>query len=299
MRKKYSIPVSKPSIVLILTVVLTFIFSASPVLSQGRPRGYLFIIGGGTRPEPVMKRFVEMASRAGSGRIVILPMASATPDETGRSLVEEFKQLGAREVAYYNFTRKEAENYSNARLLAESGGIFFSGGVQTRITEAILDTPIHNMIKELYQKGAVIGGTSAGAAVMSELMITGDEVRKPEEGHEFETIEAGNVIVARGLGLIKSAIIDQHFATRKRHNRLISIIAGHPELLGLGIDEATAIIVNPDETFDVLGYRNVIVYDSGRARVEVRGDRALSIRGMIMHVLLEGERFDLKKRRPL
>lgn len=283
----------------IMLLVLLFVTLSGLAGAQGRPRGYLFIIGGGDRPEYMMKRFVEMASRSGSGRIVVLPMASSTPDETGRKLVEEFKQLGAKEVAYYNFTRREAENYSNARLLAESGGIFFSGGVQTRITEAILDTPIHNMIRELYQKGAVIGGTSAGAAVMSKLMITGDEVRKPEEGHEFETIESGNVIVARGLGLIKSALIDQHFATRKRHNRLISIMASHPEIVGVGIDESTAIIVNPDDTFEVIGYRNVIIYDSGRARVEVRGNRALSIRGMIMHVLLEGERFDLKKRRPL
>lgn len=298
MSRKPITPALKLSTGLVLIFVM-LVMAVNPAAGQGRPRGHLFIIGGGTRPEPMMKRFVEMAGRAGSGRIVVLPMASATPDETGRGLVEEFKQLGAREVVYYNFSRKEAENYSNARLLAESGGIFFSGGVQTRITEAILDTPIHNMIRELYQKGAVIGGTSAGAAALSELMITGDEVRKPEEGHEFETIEAGNVIVARGLGLIKSAIIDQHFATRKRHNRLISIIAGHPEIVGLGIDEATAIIVNPDETFEVVGYRNVIVYDSGRAQVEVRGDRALSIRGLIMHVLLEGERYDLKKRRPL
>ena len=298
MDRKPITPALKLSTGLVLIFIM-LVMAANPAAGQGRARGHLFIIGGGTRPEPMMKRFVEMASRAGSGRIVVLPMASATPDETGRSLVEEFKQLGAREVVYYNFTRKEAENYSNARLLAESGGIFFSGGVQTRITEAILDTPIHNMIRELYQKGAVIGGTSAGAAALSELMITGDEVRKPEEGHEFETIESGNVIVARGLGLIRSAIIDQHFATRKRHNRLISIIAGHPEIVGLGIDEATAIIVNPDETFEVVGYRNVIVYDSGRAQVEVRGDRALSIRGLIMHVLLEGERYDLKKRRPL
>lgn len=298
MDRKPITPALKLSTGLVLIFIM-LVMAVNPAAGQGRARGHLFIIGGGTRPEPMMKRFVEMASRAGSGRIVVLPMASATPDETGRSLVEEFKQLGAREVVYYNFTRKEAENYSNARLLAESGGIFFSGGVQTRITEAILDTPIHNMIRELYQKGTVIGGTSAGAAALSELMITGDEVRKPEEGHEFETIESGNVIVARGLGLIRSAIIDQHFATRKRHNRLISIIAGHPEIVGLGIDEATAIIVNPDETFEVVGYRNVIVYDSGRAQVEVRGDRALSIRGLIMHVLLEGERYDLKKRRPL
>jgi len=154
------------------------------------------------------------------------------------------------------------------------------------------------MIKDLYQQGAVIGGTSAGAAVMSELMITGDEKRKPEEGHEFETIESGNVVLVRGLGLITSAIIDQHFATRKRHNRLISVVAEHPELVGIGIDESTAIVVNPDQTFLVLGQKNVIVLNAGRAQVKIRPDQALSIRGLAMHVLLDGERFDLKKKRP-
>jgi cyanophycinase len=295
---KFSSAKGRKVISSIFSAFLLFIFTLTGASPQGRPKGTLFIIGGGTRPEPMMKKFVEMASRSGSGRIVVLPMASATPDETGKSLVEEFLSLGAKEAVYYNFTRREAEKFPNARLLAESGGIFFSGGVQTRITEAILDTPIHNMIRELYQKGAVIGGTSAGAAVMSELMITGDEIRKPEEGREFETIEYGNIVVARGLGLIKSAIIDQHFATRKRHNRLISVIAGNPQLLGVGIDESTAIIVYPDETFEVIGYKNVIVYDASRAQVNIRNDRALSIRGLTMHVLLEGERFDLKKKKP-
>ncbi|MBC7364263.1 MAG: cyanophycinase [Candidatus Aminicenantes bacterium] len=284
----------------VLALLLIFIaVSTSVIKAEAAPKGYLFIIGGGNRPESMMQRFVDMASRVNSGRIVVLPMASATPDETGRNLVEEFKNLGAKDVAYYNFTRAEAEKYPNARLLAESGGIFFSGGVQTRITEAILDTPIHQMIKQLYEQGAVIGGTSAGAAVMSELMITGDERRKPEEGHEFETIESGNIVLNRGLGLIKTAIIDQHFATRKRHNRLISVIAGHPELVGVGIDESTAIIVSPDQTFLVIGEKNVIIYDPSKAKVNIRNDRAISIRGMIMHVLLDGERYDLKKRRPL
>lgn len=279
------------------SLLVAFMLFTPP--AEAGPKGYLFIIGGGDRPESMMKRFVDMASRVNSGRIVVLTMASATPDETGRDLVEEFKNLGARDVVYYNFTRAEAEKYPNARLLAESGGIFFSGGVQTRITEAILDTPIHQMIKQLYEQGAVIAGTSAGAAVMSELMITGDEMRKPEEGHEFETIESGNVILSRGLGLIKTAIIDQHFATRKRHNRLISVVAGHPELVGVGIDESTAIIVNPDQTFVVIGEKNVIVYDPSKAQVNIRNDRAISVRGLIMHVLLDGERYDLKKKRPL
>jgi len=288
----------KKSLIFVFLITLIAI-GLSAFKAEAGPKGYLFIIGGGDRPESMMKRFIDMASRVNSGRIVVLPMASATPEETGNNLVEEFKNLGAKDVVYYNFTRAEAEKYPNARLLAESGGIFFSGGVQTRITEAILDTPIHQMIKQLYEQGAVIAGTSAGAAIMSELMITGDERRKPEEGHEFETIESGNIILSRGLGFIKTAIIDQHFATRKRHNRLISVISGHPELVGIGIDESTAIIVNPDQTFVVIGEKNVIIYDPSKAEVNLRNDRAISIRGMTMHVLLDGERYDLKKKRPL
>jgi cyanophycinase len=132
---------------------------------------------------------------------------------------------------------------------------------------------------------------------MSELMITGDEARKPEEGHEFETIEAGNVILARGLGLIKTAIIDQHFATRKRHNRLISVIAGHPELLGIGIDEDTAIIVYPDQSFDVIGNKNVIIYDASKAQITAGPRRSIGIRGLIMHVLLPGEKFSITRKK--
>jgi cyanophycinase len=275
-------------------------FLSSPALTaETKIKGYLFIIGGGDRPDSMMERFIDLASKSGNGRIVILTMASATPEETGTAMVEEFKRLGAKEAVYYNFTRQQAEQYPNARLLAESGGIFFSGGVQTRITEAILDTPIHNMIKQLYAQGAVIGGTSAGAAVMSELMITGDEVRKVEEGHEFETIQAGNVVLARGLGLIKKAIIDQHFATRKRHNRLISVIAEHPDLLGIGIDESTAIIVYPDETFEVIGNKNVIVYDASKAKITFGPRREVGIQGMIMDILLPGEKFSLTKKKEI
>lgn len=267
--------------------------------SEIRPRGHLFIIGGGDRPEAMMRRFVELASQSGSGKIIVLPIASATPDETGQGLAEEFRRLGAKDVSYYNFTRQQAEKAESAALLNGAGGIFFSGGVQTRITEAILDTPVHRKILELYGQGAVIGGTSAGAAVMSELMITGDEVRKVEEGHEFETIEARNIVLARGLGLVKRAIIDQHFATRKRHNRLISVIAEHPDLLGVGIDESTAIIVYPDETFEVIGNKNVIVYDASQARIIISQSKAIGIRGMTTHILLPGDRFSLIKKQPI
>jgi len=284
---------------LVIFILAASLTSAGLSQSEIKPRGYLFIIGGGDRPGPMMQRFVDLAGRTGTGRIVILSMASATPDETGRNLVEEFQRIGAKEAVYYSFTRQQAESEQTALLLNDAGGIFFSGGVQTRITEAIVDTPVHRKIVELYRAGAVVGGTSAGAAIMSELMITGDEVRKAEEGHEFETIESGNIILARGLGLVKRAIIDQHFATRKRHNRLLSVVAMHPELPGIGIDESTAIIVNPDETFEVIGNKNVIVYDASRAKIMTRNDKAVAIRGLITHILLAGERFDLKKKRPL
>ncbi|MDD8019798.1 MAG: cyanophycinase [Acidobacteriota bacterium] len=284
-------------IMILILMMVSFLLAPLTIDAQNRPKGYLFIIGGGNRSEEMMEKFINLAARVNQGRIVILPMASATPEETGRSLVEEFKNLGVTAVVFYNLSRREAEDYSTARWLTGSGGIYFPGGDQNRITEAILDTPVHKMIKELYQQGAVIGGTSAGAAVMSELMITGDEIRKPEEGHEFETIESGNVILARGLGLINSVIIDQHFATRKRHNRLISVIAGHPELLGIGIDEETAIIVYPDQTFDVIGNKNVIVYDPSRAQITPGRERAIGIRGMIMHILLPGEKFSIPKKK--
>jgi len=283
-------------LIFILAIFLSFSISAS---AEIKPKGHLFIIGGGDRSESMMRRFVGLATKTGSGKIVVLSMASATPDETGRSLVDEFQRLGVKDAVYYSFTRQQAENEQSTLLLNGAGGIYFAGGVQTRITEAILDTPVHRKIIELYRAGTVVAGTSAGAAVMSELMITGDEVRKVEEGHEFETIQAGNIVLARGLGLVKRAILDQHFATRKRHNRLISVVAEHPNLLGVGIDESTAIIVNPDETFEVIGNKNVIVYDGRRAKIKIRQDKSIALRGLTTHILLSGERFSLRKKKPL
>jgi cyanophycinase len=142
-----------------------------------------------------------------------------------------------------------------------------------------------------------MAGTSAGAAVMSEVMITGEERRKVEEGHEFETLEAANIVTSEGLGFISTAIIDQHFVTRKRHNRLISLVAEKPSLLGIGIDEETAIIVAPDQTFEVVGRKSVVVYDGFRADTAVTPSGLIALRGGAMHVLVEGDRFDLRARK--
>jgi cyanophycinase len=260
-------------------------------------KGYLFIIGGGDRPESMMRRFIDLAGRFGSGKIVVFPMASSEPAETGAELAAEFRALGARQVESHVLTREQALAEDSVRLLQDAGGVFFSGGDQSRQMEVLRDTAVHRALLELYRTGCVMAGTSAGAAVMSEVMITGEERRKPEEGHEFETLEAENVVTAEGLGFIRTAIIDQHFVTRRRHNRLISLVAERPQLLGIGVDEETAIIVGPEEKFEVVGNRNVVVYDASHASLTVTPAKAVSFRGMLMHVLVAGDRFDLKRRK--
>jgi cyanophycinase len=182
-------------------------------------------------------------------------------------------------------------------IIEDAGGIFFSGGVQSRLADILVDTPVHKKLIDFYEAGGVIGGTSAGAAVMSKIMITGDEKRKVEENHEFETIELDNIVTARGFGFIDTAIIDQHFVRRKRHNRLISLVAENPRLLGIGIDESTAIVVNPDDTFDVIGERGVVVYDMSKAEIKISPDKDFSIHSAGLFILKNGDRFDLKTRK--
>jgi cyanophycinase len=194
-------------------------------------------------------------------------------------------------------TREQALSEDSIRLLDGAGGVFFSGGDQSRQMAVLLHTPVHRRLLELYRQGCVMAGTSAGAAVMSEVMITGEERRKVEEGHAFETLEAGNIVTTEGLGFIRTAIIDQHFVTRKRHNRLISLVGEQPRLLGIGIDEETAIIVSPDETFEVVGQKSVVVYDGSRAETTITPSRLIALRGAAMHVLVAGDRFDLKTRK--
>ncbi|MGD8536844.1 MAG: cyanophycinase [Candidatus Aminicenantes bacterium] len=282
----------KKTFILILSFYLII---SLPAFSK--EKGHLFVIGGGRRPVSMMKKFIDLAQNANSGKIVIFPMASSVPAEVGPEQEKRFKELGARDVEFHILTREQAFLEKSVAILDDVGGVFFSGGVQSRLTAVLIDTPVHKKLIELYRKGAVIGGTSAGAAVMSEVMITGDEKREVQEGHAFETLQADNVVTIRGFGFIQSAIIDQHFIRRKRHNRLISLVAENPELLGIGIDESTAIVVNPDDTFGVLGERSVVVYDASQARIQFSPSHLIGGSNFIMHILKNGDRFDLKTKR--
>ena len=272
--------------------LLTLAGSCAGPAADAGPQGHLFIVGGGDRDAPLMRRFVELAEGFGTGRIVVFTMASGVPLEVGPETVAELRSLGAAEVVFHQLTRDEAMDPASAALLDGAGGVWFSGGDQSRLTAALLDTPLHARLRELYRSGGALGGTSAGAAVMSEVMITGDEKRQPAEGREWSTIEADNVATARGFGFLPGVIVDQHFVTRKRHNRLISLVLGSPALVGLGIEESTAVLVRPDGRFEVLGASQVLVYDARRASTTRTPSGRLGARDVSLHVLVAGDVYD-------
>ena len=180
----------------------------------------------------------------------------------------------------------------SARILDGVSAIWFSGGDQALLTAALLDTPIHARMLELYAAGCLIGGTSVGAAVMSEVMITGDEKRTKNEDELWQTVEADNVVRVRGFGFVKNVIIDQHFLVRRRQNRLISLVLENPALLGAGIDEATAILVRPDGKWEILGESQVYVVDARKAVVTKASSNKLGAHGLALHLLLPGDVFD-------
>ena len=274
---------------------LIFALAIGTACSQGGqagPKGNLFIVGGGERDEPLMKRFVELAKGFGTGRIVVFTMASSVPLEVGPELVAEFRKYGVQDVVYYQLTRDEAMKADSAKILDGVSAIWFSGGDQALLTAALLGTPIHARMLELYAAGCLIGGTSAGAAVMSEVMITGDEKRTKNEDELWQTVEADNVVRVRGFGFVKNAIIDQHFLVRRRQNRLISLVLENPALLGAGIDESTAILVRPDGKWEILGESQVYVVDARKAVVTKASSNKLGAHGLSLHLLLPGDVFD-------
>lgn len=255
-------------------------------------KGSLLIIGGGDRPDGLTEKFVALSRGFGAGKIVIFTMASGVPEESGPETAAEVKAAGASEAAWFHLTREEALRPESAAVLEGAGGVYFCGGDQSRLTAVLLDTPIHKKLLEMYGRGLVVAGTSAGAAAMSGMMITGNEKRTREEDENGRTIEAGNVETVRGFGFISEAVIDQHFVTRRRHNRLMSVVLENPGLLGVGIDESTAVWVRPDGKYEIAGLRQAVVYDARRASGSRTAGGLLGAAGMTVHILLPGDVYD-------
>jgi cyanophycinase len=275
-----------------LSSLAAVVLVAAGAVAQSSPQGHLVLIGGGDKPDDAMAKFIELAGGR-QAPMVAIPTASEDSD-VGYYYTDLFRETyGCPNVVTLDIkNRADAARPDFVELAAAAGGIFFGGGDQTRITRAILDTPVGDAITAAFARGAVVGGTSAGTACQSPLMITG-------EG-DFTVIRAGSVELWRGFGFFRDVVVDQHFIARQRSNRLISVILDHPQLLGVGIDEDTAVWARPDGTFEVLGKRCVMVLDASHATVSRRpgenGQDALGVHGLTTHVLLRGEVFDLKTR---
>jgi cyanophycinase len=254
--------------------------------------GSLFIIGGGSRPDQLVNRMIDEAGLRDGGYVVILPMSSSVPDSAIVWASEQFLKNGISNLTGFNFLPDQTPPSQWIDSLENASLIYISGGDQNRFMTIAGENEIENAIKTAWKNGAMIAGTSAGAAVMSELMITGDELRYPDYTSTFRTIESENIKLGRGLGLVNTAIIDQHFVWRSRHNRLFTAIIEHPELIGIGIDESTAILVR-DATSEVVGNSQVMVFRNPERSIKEKNTK-LGARNLIVDIYLPGEKFSIK-----
>ena len=272
--------------------LVAVLFLTAPAAAQ--QRGPLYIVGGGPQPPALVQEFVDLAGGRGKSRIVVFAMASASGPESGEEKAVQLRGLGA-EARNVWVTREQALTDSVARLLDGATGVWFGGGDQVRLADVLRGTPTERAIHARHAAGAVIGGTSAGAAVMSAVMLTGGERQpggeRPDTTMAWGTIARENVVTQPGFALIESAIIDQHFLRRKRHNRLISLVLEREPHLGAGIDESTALVVRADGTWVVRGASVVVIYDARRAE-RSGADGPLGGTNLRMHVLPAGATFD-------
>lgn len=266
---------------------------APPAAAERPPGpGPLFIVGGGSQPPALIDRFIELAGGRERARILVIPLASGSPEESGAGKVEQFVEHGAGAFMLIP-TAKDAREGLGAKLDGVTG-VWFTGGDQTRITAVLSGTPLLDEIHALRRRGAVIGGTSAGAAIMSDSMLTGNQTRADSTGYygdEFPLIARATIEVVPGLGFLPGTIVDQHFLARERHNRLLSAVLERPSLMGIGIDESTAVEVAGDGRWTVRGESQVIVYDARAARITEPGP-PLGAAGIRVHLLPPGSVFD-------
>lgn len=261
------------------------------------PKGSLIIIGGHEDREDEKKILREVAKYVNGGKLVIATVASQEPDENWKTYREAFHDLGVENVVHLKIdSRAEAMQPDKAEIVRGAKGVFFTGGDQLRITSEFGGTPACEEIHNIYFEGGLLAGTSAGASVMSNTMLVGGE-------SEVSVKVKESITLAPGLGFLTDVIVDQHFAERGRISRLIGAVAQNPKMLGVGIDEDTAIVLEKPGCFRVLGAGAVYVVDAKGSTAsnvaEGTAECVLAIHNVKLHVLNDGERFSIYDRRPL
>ena len=263
-------------------------------IPQGESRGWIVPIGGAENKEndrQILERFVRV-SGSDTADIVVIPTASRM-HETGPRYEKLFKELGARRVTVMDFdTRRDCQETGRLRRLEEASGIFFTGGNQLRLSTLLGGTPVAKLIRVRNAHGVTVGGTSAGASILSEHMIA--------FGDDGSSVVSGSVRLAPGLGLTNRFIIDQHFRQRDRLGRLITALAYNPFAVGIGLDEDTAAFIGPDETIEVAGSGGVTIVDAADVSYssigEVAEGQPVCVLGLKLHILVSGATFNLHTR---
>jgi cyanophycinase len=264
------------------------------IVPEGATRGWIIPIGGAENKENdrhILERFV----RCSGGReadIVVIPTASRL-HETGPRYERLFKDIGAARVEVMDFdTRRDCHERGRLERLEQATGIFFTGGNQLRLTTLLGGTPVAKLVRIRNANGVTVGGTSAGASILSEHMIA--------FGDEGSSVISGSVRLAPGLGLTNRFIIDQHFRQRDRLGRLLTALAYNPFAIGIGLDEDTAAFIGPDETVEVEGSGGVTIVDAADVSYSsmdsVTEGQPVCMLGLRMHVLVAGATFNMHTR---
>ncbi|HEY0657396.1 MAG TPA: cyanophycinase [Pyrinomonadaceae bacterium] len=264
-------------------------------------RGILVAVGGGESGNitkdsiKIIEKFIEYAGGPNKAKIVVMTVATNDPANAGERYEELFGQINFKNYEMVNIAER-SESYDEAMLkkVEAATGLYFTGGNQLHVTALTGGTPLHQLILERYNKGLVIGGTSAGAMMMSSTtLVSGESDCAPR---------LGTVEVAPGMELLENSMIDTHFSQRGRHGRLLSAVVHNPQTLGIGIDERTAMVVQGDK-FEVVGEGAVTVVCAKHSMHTnlpyIKTDDTISAFGVNFHVLPEGYKYDLQKREPI
>ena len=262
-------------------LILAFVLVFSAVLTateHGPEKGTLVIVGGAMQDPAIVKRFIDLAGGP-EAPIVIIPTAGEADDEYGEywSGLKQWRENGANKLTVlHTRDRKVADSEAFVKPIRAARGVFFGGGRQWRLADSYLNTLTHQELTALLNRGGVIGGTSAGASILASFMVRGDT-----KGNEKMIGDH-----TEGLGFLRNAAVDQHLLRRNRQFDMLEVIDKHPQLLGIGIDEDTAIVVEGDR-FDVIGRSYVVVY-SNKPVVGSNGR---------FYFMGAGDRFDMKERK--
>lgn len=255
-----------------LQILLILCFLAVFVFSQQR----LLVIGGGDRTPDILQK-IALESGGDKGKLLVIPWAGGEQQEYFDAFKKDVESVS--KIQFIKGSFRPLTEQSKAEFLSqlkEATGIYFTGGDQNRVMEVLQDKEVLQAIRDKYNNGAFFCGSSAGTAVMSKIMITGEGDFKVIDGNKVETKE--------GIGLLSEVIVDQHFVVRQRQNRLLGLVLKYPQQLGVGIDEDTALFVRNNRIGEVFGNSQVMIFDARKEPMKV-------------FFLKKGDKFDLTKRK--